>query len=195
MLDAAVRVFSRRGFHAASMDEIAEDAGISKPMVYAYLGTKEELFLACLHREGTRLMEAIVAGRRPTTCPPTSSSGAACGRSSASSARTATAGPCSTARPAAGSRSPASWPRCASGSSRWSPACSAARCAAQGREARDGDLTATAYALVGAAESLADWLADHPEADPDHSADPHDELQPGSAPASCCRVSSGARSA
>lgn len=50
MLDAAVKVFSRRGFHAASMDEIAEDAGISKPMVYAYLGTKEELFVACLHR-------------------------------------------------------------------------------------------------------------------------------------------------
>ncbi|MFD6734770.1 TetR/AcrR family transcriptional regulator, partial [Micromonospora aurantiaca] len=43
MLDAAVKVFSRRGFHAASMDEIADDAGISKPMVYAYLGTKEEL--------------------------------------------------------------------------------------------------------------------------------------------------------
>ncbi len=51
MLDSAVRVFSRRGYHAASMDEIAEDAGISKPMVYAYLGTKEEVFLAALHRE------------------------------------------------------------------------------------------------------------------------------------------------
>lgn len=60
MLDAAVQVFSRRGYHAASMDEIAEDAGISKPMVYAYLGSKEQLFVACLHREGTRLMEAIV---------------------------------------------------------------------------------------------------------------------------------------
>ena len=29
------------------MDEIAERAGISKPMVYAYLGTKEDLFVAC----------------------------------------------------------------------------------------------------------------------------------------------------
>jgi AcrR family transcriptional regulator len=28
--------------------------------VYAYLGSKEDLFVACLHREGTRLMEAIV---------------------------------------------------------------------------------------------------------------------------------------
>ena len=61
MLDAAVRVFSQRGYHAASVDEIAETAGISKPMVYAYLGTKEELFTACLHREGIRLIEALVA--------------------------------------------------------------------------------------------------------------------------------------
>ena len=61
LLASAARVFARRGFHAASMDEIAEVAGISKPMVYAYLGSKEELFTACLHREGTRLMEAIAA--------------------------------------------------------------------------------------------------------------------------------------
>ncbi len=61
MLDAAVSVFSRRGYHAASVDEIAERAGISKPMVYAYLGSKEELFIACLHREGIRLMEALAA--------------------------------------------------------------------------------------------------------------------------------------
>ncbi|GAB3948945.1 hypothetical protein GCM10027614_46930 [Micromonospora vulcania] len=74
MLDAAVKVFSRRGFHAASMDEIAEDAGISKPMVYAYLGTKEELFVACLHREGTRMMQAI-AGAAAPTCRPTNDSG------------------------------------------------------------------------------------------------------------------------
>ena len=59
MLDAAVKVFARRGFNAASMDDVAEDAGVSKPMVYAYLGTKEDLFRACLDREGTRLIEAV----------------------------------------------------------------------------------------------------------------------------------------
>src|SRR5690349_6523678 len=69
MLDAAVTVFSRRGFHLASMDEIAELAGVSKPMVYAYLGAKEDLFIACLHREATRLMEAIVAVVRSETAP------------------------------------------------------------------------------------------------------------------------------
>ena len=42
--------------------------------------------------------------------------------------------------------------------------------AAHGREAKQGDLMSTANALVGAAESLADWLADHPEADPERTA-------------------------
>lgn len=69
MLDAAVKIFSRRGFHLASMDEIAELAGVSKPMVYAYLGAKEELFVACLHREATRLAEAVVGSVQPDAPP------------------------------------------------------------------------------------------------------------------------------
>ncbi|MGW1682788.1 TetR/AcrR family transcriptional regulator [Saccharopolyspora sp. NPDC002376] len=59
ILDAAVEVFAAHGFHAASMDEISEVAGISKPMLYAYLGTKDELFVACIRREAERLIEAI----------------------------------------------------------------------------------------------------------------------------------------
>jgi AcrR family transcriptional regulator len=69
MLDAAVAVFSAYGFHHASMDEIAARAGISKPMVYAYLGSKEDLFIACLHREATRLMEAMVRTVEPDLPP------------------------------------------------------------------------------------------------------------------------------
>jgi AcrR family transcriptional regulator len=59
MLDAAIRIFAKRGFHAATMDEIAERAGVSKPMVYAYLGTKDELFVACLRREAAKLLDAV----------------------------------------------------------------------------------------------------------------------------------------
>lgn len=59
MLDAAVSVFSRRGYHPASMDEISETAGVSKPMIYTYLGPKEDLFTACIRREGARLAEGI----------------------------------------------------------------------------------------------------------------------------------------
>ena len=69
MLDAAVQVFSRRGYHAASVDEIAETAGISKPMVYAYIGTKEELFIACMRREGDRLVAAVTEAAAEGTSP------------------------------------------------------------------------------------------------------------------------------
>lgn len=60
MLDAAVAVFSHRGFRLASIDEIAEAAGVSKPMIYAYPGAKE-LFTVCIRREMRRLMELATA--------------------------------------------------------------------------------------------------------------------------------------
>jgi AcrR family transcriptional regulator len=59
IVDAAVAVFARRGYHATTVDDVAEAAGISKPMVYAYVGTKEELFIACMRRESERLVQAI----------------------------------------------------------------------------------------------------------------------------------------
>ncbi|MQY35508.1 HTH-type transcriptional regulator BetI [Streptomyces sp. RB17] len=64
MLDAAVRIFGQRGYMAASMDEIAELAGVSKPLVYLYLNSKEDLFTACIRREATALTEAVRAGVR-----------------------------------------------------------------------------------------------------------------------------------
>jgi AcrR family transcriptional regulator len=64
ILDAAVRVFSECGYHNASMDEISDVAGVSKPMIYAYLGSKEDLFAACIHREAARLLDAVAAGVR-----------------------------------------------------------------------------------------------------------------------------------
>ncbi|MEU8695150.1 TetR/AcrR family transcriptional regulator [Streptomyces sp. NPDC048665] len=65
MLDAAVRIFGRRGYMAASMDEIAELAGVSKPLVYLYLNSKEDLFTACIRREADALTRAVRAGVRP----------------------------------------------------------------------------------------------------------------------------------
>ncbi|MEU7583847.1 TetR/AcrR family transcriptional regulator [Streptomyces sp. NPDC041068] len=62
MLDAAVRIFGQRGYRAASMDEIAELAGVSKPLVYLYLNSKEELFSACIRREAAALVEAVRSG-------------------------------------------------------------------------------------------------------------------------------------
>ncbi|MFH8366337.1 TetR/AcrR family transcriptional regulator [Streptomyces sp. NPDC018031] len=65
MLDAAVRIFARRGYRAASMDEIAELAGVSKPLVYLYLHSKEELFTACIRREAAALVTAIRGAIEP----------------------------------------------------------------------------------------------------------------------------------
>ncbi|MFE9608298.1 TetR/AcrR family transcriptional regulator [Streptomyces sp. NPDC006012] len=65
MLDAAVRIFGRRGYAAASMDEIAELAGVSKPLVYLYLNSKEDLFTACIRREAKALTDAVRSGVRP----------------------------------------------------------------------------------------------------------------------------------
>ncbi|MFJ4585366.1 TetR/AcrR family transcriptional regulator [Streptomyces echinatus] len=64
MLDAAVRIFGQRGYMAASMDEIAELAGVSKPLVYLYLNSKEDLFTACIRREAAALTAAVRAGVR-----------------------------------------------------------------------------------------------------------------------------------
>lgn len=169
MLDAAVKVFSRRGFHAASMDEIAEDAGISKPMVYAYLGTKEELFIACLHRETARMVVAI-AGAAAPDLP-------------------------ADQRLWRGLRAffgfvgahRDGWAvlyRQARGSQPFAAELAAMRARlvevvagmldhalrARGREVAGTELEVVAYALVGASESLADWLADHPEAEPEKTA-------------------------
>ncbi|MGW2491860.1 TetR/AcrR family transcriptional regulator [Streptomyces sp. NPDC001606] len=65
MLDAAVRIFGQRGYMAASMDEIAELAGVSKPLVYLYLNSKEDLFTACIRREAAALTGAVRAAVRP----------------------------------------------------------------------------------------------------------------------------------
>lgn len=65
MLDAAVKTFGQRGYMAASMDEIAELAGVSKPLVYLYLNSKDDLFTACIRREAAALTEAVRSGVRP----------------------------------------------------------------------------------------------------------------------------------
>src|SRR5690349_14633142 len=59
MLDAAVQVFPAHGYHGASMDEVAGLAGVSKPLLYLYLGSKEKIFSACIAREADRLVDTI----------------------------------------------------------------------------------------------------------------------------------------
>ena len=65
MLEVAGEVFAERGFHAASMDEIAERADISKPMLYAYFGSKDGLYGSYMERVGARLLAAMDAASTP----------------------------------------------------------------------------------------------------------------------------------
>jgi AcrR family transcriptional regulator len=69
MLDAAVEMFSVNGYHETSMDAIAAKAEISKPMLYLYYGSKEELFGACLNRELTRFVDVVRADINPEQSP------------------------------------------------------------------------------------------------------------------------------
>lgn len=60
LLDAAAIVFARRGYHEASVEEIASEAGFSTGAVYSNFSGKEDLFLALADRE----VEKQVAGIR-----------------------------------------------------------------------------------------------------------------------------------
>jgi AcrR family transcriptional regulator len=55
MLAAAERVFAERGYVAASMDEIAERVGVSKPMLYEYFGSKEGLMIGAIRQSRAEL--------------------------------------------------------------------------------------------------------------------------------------------
>jgi AcrR family transcriptional regulator len=52
----AIDEFAARGYASASMVTIARRAGISKPLVYQYFGSKDGLFLACLHAVSSGLL-------------------------------------------------------------------------------------------------------------------------------------------
>lgn len=166
MLDAAVVVFSRQGYHDASMDEIAERAGISKPMVYAYLGGKEELFITCLHREATRLIEAVAERVRPDAAPDEQLwHGLSAFFGFVGAHRDGWA---VLYRQARGQEPFAAEVDAMRGRMVEVIAGLLGRAAraAGDQQVRPEDLDAMSYALVGAAESLADWLVDHAGEDP-----------------------------
>ncbi|MET7339505.1 TetR/AcrR family transcriptional regulator [Nonomuraea sp. NPDC005650] len=50
ILDAAVRLFVSEGFHSVSLDDVAARARVTKRTIYAYFGSKTEIFLAAVER-------------------------------------------------------------------------------------------------------------------------------------------------
>lgn len=72
LLDAAAMVFARQGYHATSVDEVAETAGYTKGAVYSNFRSKEELFLELLDRQidqAVAVVEEIFATVEPQDRP------------------------------------------------------------------------------------------------------------------------------
>jgi AcrR family transcriptional regulator len=69
LLQAAAQVFAERGFHAASLDQVAAAAGFTKGAVYSNFKSKEDLFLALLEgaytREAALVRETMDASEVP----------------------------------------------------------------------------------------------------------------------------------
>ena len=59
LLGAAREVFVANGYHAAAMDEIAERAGVSKPVLYQHFPGKRDLYLALLAEHTQQLIDAV----------------------------------------------------------------------------------------------------------------------------------------
>ncbi len=59
LLDTALHVFAQQGFHPTAMNEIAEAAGVTKPVLYQHFDSKRGLYLEVLDDVGGRLEETI----------------------------------------------------------------------------------------------------------------------------------------
>ena len=70
LLDVARRVFGASGFHAASMETVAKEAGVTKPILYDHFPSKKNLYLALidadlavLHEEVRKALVAPIGNR------------------------------------------------------------------------------------------------------------------------------------
>ena len=61
VLDAALRVFWRKGYEGTSYSDLTEAAGVERPALYAAFGNKEALFRKVLERYGERFMGHVPA--------------------------------------------------------------------------------------------------------------------------------------
>jgi len=61
LLDAAVRVFARKGYHTCRVGDIAEEAGVAHGLLYHYFASKEELLETVFRENWSDLLEAVKA--------------------------------------------------------------------------------------------------------------------------------------
>ena len=61
LLAVARRLFGRSGFHGVSMDQVAREAGVTKPILYDHFDSKEELYIALLDADAQELERQVRA--------------------------------------------------------------------------------------------------------------------------------------
>ena len=59
ILDVAIQVFGRAGYYGASMNDIADAAGVTKPVLYQHFDSKSVLYAALLDEVGARMLSSI----------------------------------------------------------------------------------------------------------------------------------------
>jgi AcrR family transcriptional regulator len=67
ILDVAIDVFGRAGYFGASMNDIAEAAGVTKPVLYQHFDSKSDLYSALLEEVGARMLDAIAKATADAT--------------------------------------------------------------------------------------------------------------------------------
>lgn len=67
ILDVAIDVFGRAGYYGASMNDIAEAAGVTKPVLYQHFDSKSDLYRALLDEVGARMLSAIAKATADAT--------------------------------------------------------------------------------------------------------------------------------
>ncbi|MGA2675649.1 MAG: TetR/AcrR family transcriptional regulator [Methanobacterium sp.] len=60
IIEAALKVFSKKGYHDSKIDEIAEEAGLSKPTLYKYVQSKEDI-LKSISESSVKLTEELLS--------------------------------------------------------------------------------------------------------------------------------------
>lgn len=71
ILGLAEELFAEQGYNGASMDELARRVGVSKPVIYDLIGSKEQLYRRCVERLSNDLSEAIASAAGSADDPAT----------------------------------------------------------------------------------------------------------------------------
>jgi AcrR family transcriptional regulator len=67
ILEVAIEVFARNGFHSTSMNDVADAAGVTKPVLYQHFDSKQDLYMALLGEVGNRMITSITKAAADVT--------------------------------------------------------------------------------------------------------------------------------